>query len=240
MRNQILVSGAVAALVSALIVVVLNPSGTPTTVQPDASTPAEPAAVAGSEYTSQLEERVAQLEAQIVALGGETGRNLTDDGWSDASESGDPTGSGSSSDGTGTENDALVENLSEDTAVRDAVGEVVREEMEYAREERWERRFERHAERRAEMVARFGSEQGLETATVERLDTMMRTEHETISDLFRQAREDGTWHEARDEAHALREETDEEIAGFLDGDQMEAWRQARDESSPHGRPRTRQ
>jgi hypothetical protein len=85
------------------------------------------------------------------------------------------------------------------------------------------------------MVADFSADQELDAESEARLSQLMMAEHEQIADLFRQAREDGTWHEAREEAGALKDETDEVLKDLLDEEQLDAWKVAREESSPRGR-----
>ena len=85
------------------------------------------------------------------------------------------------------------------------------------------------------IAASVPESQELDEGTRSQLSTLVEQEHELIATLFRQAREDMSWHEARDEAHALREETDESVAEILEEEQFEAWQESREANSPHGR-----
>lgn len=227
MRNQILVSAGVAAAVSLLMALLLQP-GTSTT-----ST-----AAGGGETEAELTKRVVELEAELSALESKLGvpvkrRRATppsDDEWDRIMEKAVAAADGQQDTAQGSNGTSSTPDFEDNPEARERVGQVVREEMEAAREERFERRFERHAERRTEMVENFSSAQGLDGATQARLQELMMVEHEQIADLFRQAREDGTWHEARDEARGVREDTDEAISGVLDEDQMEAWTTEREEA----------
>jgi hypothetical protein len=121
-----------------------------------------------------------------------------------------------------------------DEALLELVGQLVRDEMTLAREEARERRGQQRAERRAAMVENFAAKHLLGAEDKGRLSDLMAQEQEEISDLFRQAREDGSWHEARDEAAVVRDETDEALGEILDEEQMESWKEARDSRPGHG------
>ena len=124
-----------------------------------------------------------------------------------------------------------AEAIESDSAVRESLGRVVREEMQTAREERFERRANRRAERRAEMVRDFAAQQGLSNEVEETLAAAMEQENEQVMELFRAAREDGSWRAARTASEVLRAETDEQLAEVLTEEQSEAWQALRQEGA---------
>jgi hypothetical protein len=226
MRNQIIVSAAVAGLVA--LVVSLSTGGSSSPPEP---VPAE---------TPNLDERVAQLEAKLSSRTTISASSRQARGDSGVTEVGEASAeqmeaimarrvmaAARTKGWDGEEGEASEEFLEE-------VGRMVRDEMKQAREEAMERRAEHRAQRRADMVADFVAEHSLDAEHKSRLTELMLVEAEQITELFRAAREDGSWHEARDEAHALREDTDGVIAELLDDEEMEAWREAREENSTHG------
>ncbi|MCO4771306.1 MAG: hypothetical protein KDA24_14830 [Deltaproteobacteria bacterium] len=124
--------------------------------------------------------------------------------------------------------DRPPENLDEvlaadDPAVRERVGELVRDTLEEERESRMERRRERMEQRTAERLTQLSDDAGLDGSQVDRLDSALTQEREDIFALFRAAREDGTWADAREKADALREATDEQVRSVLDEEQLQAW-----------------
>jgi hypothetical protein len=220
MRNQLILSAAVAALVALLVTLASRPE-TDTkppqgveqaeSVERSSSTlrPAEPSKQdsrtrgASTSREASPEQTAAMLKRRIEAAARARG-------W---------TGDGDEAD------DALLE----------MVGQLVRDEMTLAREEARERRGQQRAERRAAMVENFAAKHLLGAEDQGRLSDLMAQEQEEITDLFRQAREDGSWRAARDEAAAVRDETDEALGEILDEEQMDSWQEAREDSRPgHG------
>jgi hypothetical protein len=227
MRNQLLLSSSVAAAV-ALLVSLLSQGGS----GPIGATDME-ASEGITLRVAELEQEVASLEALLKKR--HKRRGAPDKGagnsWDSVVEravaAAESREQGAASPGG--------EDLDDNPDLREKVGRVVREELAQEREQRFEQRFERHAERRATMVANFSADQGLGAESEARLSQLMLAEHEQIADLFRQAREDGTWHEARDEASELKDETDEVLKDLLDEEQLDAWKVVREESGPGGR-----
>ena len=82
------------------------------------------------------------------------------------------------------------------------------------------------------MVRNFASDQGLSQETEASLTSAMQQEHEQIMQLFRDAREDGSWRAARAASETVRSDTDEQMAEVLDEEQLEAWQQLREEENP--------
>ena len=228
MRNQLLVSSCVAALV-ALLVSLVSQGGSGTDTPTNTETSREL-----TQRVAGLEQEVASLEARLKKRGRRgAATSRSDDSWGSIVERAVAAAESREQGDVSPES----EEIEDSPELRDKVSKVVREEMAQEREQRLEQRFERRAERQARMVANFSEDQGLDDQAGERLSQLMVAEHEQIAELFRQAREDGTWHEARDEASALKDETDEELKVLLDEDQMDAWRVVREESGPHGRGR---
>ncbi len=131
--------------------------------------------------------------------------------------------------------DSILEVLdSDDPEVRDRLDAIVRDSLEAEREERWDRRRERIEQRTAERLDQLAQDSGLTDAQVDTLDVALANEREEIFALFRQAREDGSWADAREKAEAIRAATDERVAGQLDDGQREAWAAFREEEAPRG------
>lgn len=118
---------------------------------------------------------------------------------------------------------------SDDPEVRERFQELVRDELDSARSERWERRQQRRTERREARLEQLRADAGLRADQLGGLQLLLEDEDEQITDLFRAAREDGSFEEARDKIRELHAATDEEIAGLLDEDQYAAWQEMRDE-----------
>jgi hypothetical protein len=133
--------------------------------------------------------------------------------------------------------DLVDENGETPPEVREKLGEIIREEMVTAREEEMDRRMQRRIERREAMVEEFSENQSLDAEQTAFLTEVMLKEHDQIADLFRLAREDGSWRSARREAREIREESDQSLSEMLTEEQMEAWSEAREESRPGGASR---
>ena len=229
MRNQLLLNSCVAAVV-ALLVSLLSQgsSGTddPTHMEASRELP---------QRVAELEQEVASLEARLKKRQGRRGAasSRSDGSWDSLVERAVAAAESKEQEDPSPGNQDIEDN----PELRDKMSQVVREEMAQERAQRLEQRFERRAERQARMVANFSENQGLNAQTEARVSQLMMAEHDQIADLFRQAREDGTWHEARDEAGDLKDETDEVLRDLLDEEQLEAWKVVREENSPHGRGR---
>ena len=124
---------------------------------------------------------------------------------------------------------------SEDPVIQERIGEVVRRERERAFEERQTQMLVRMSERSRERVAMVAEEVALSVAQVEWINTALEEERERIFDLFAAARQEGEFREVGEEVRKLREETDQNAARELDADQLEAFREMREEErSPWG------
>lgn len=118
---------------------------------------------------------------------------------------------------------------SDDPQVREQFQSLVRDELDVAREERWERRMQRRTERRSAQLERLAADVQLGGDQLAALQGLLEDESEQISDLFRAAREDMSFDEARTAARELREATDEEVGGLLSEEQYSAWQAMRQE-----------
>ncbi len=125
---------------------------------------------------------------------------------------------------------ALVEVLeSDDPGVRESIGSVVRDELEQEREQRWERRQQRWAERQQRQIDELAEQVELSPAQQEGVLELMSTERETISQAFRDARENGSFDEARELAQQTRDDTAAAVRSLLEDEQYEAWTAQREE-----------
>jgi len=217
MRNQLILSAAVAAVVALLVTLASKPE---TETQPPESI--EP--TQSAERSSSTLRPTAHPRQGPRTKGTSTSREASPEG-ADAMLNRRIEAAARARGWTGGEEEA-------DEALLELVGQLVRDEMTLAREEAQERRVQRHAERRAAMVADFVAKHPLGAEDEGRLSDLMTQEQEEITDLFRQAREDGSWHGARDEAAAIRGETDEALGEILDEEQMESWQEVREDSRP--------
>jgi len=199
-------------------------------------------ALSTADSTEQLNERVADLEAEVNSLRAEAKSSAS------TVKSSNLTSSAEEAEAILARKVAAVaqaqglvdENGETSPEVREQLGKIIREEMATARNEAIERRMQRRAERQEMMVEEFVASHGLDEEQASRMTEIMLKEQDQISQLFLQAREDGTWHEARNEAMELRTESDQALAELLDEEQMSAWQEARDESRSHrGGPRGR-
>lgn len=194
-------------------------------------------ATAASATAQSLEERVAALEQEVSALRAELAerpRRKRGRGGAglaaDDEELARRIGRASVVGGDGKE--ALIEALDEgDPEVEGRLSALVRDELEAERDAEWDRRRERRSERSRERIDELASQVGLDASQVEFLNETLEAERDQIFPLFRAAREDGTFREAREQAEAIRAETDEKVAGTLAGEQLEAWQELREEQS---------
>ena len=120
---------------------------------------------------------------------------------------------------------------SDDPEVRDRLDALVRDSLEEEREQRMERRRERIEQRAAERLDQLASDANLTRAQVDELDMVLSLEREEIFSMFRAAREDGSWNEARQRAGEIRTVTDDKVAGLLSGTQLDAYNAMREEDA---------
>ncbi len=120
---------------------------------------------------------------------------------------------------------------SDDPQVRERLDALVRDSLEEEREQRMERRRERAEQRAAERLDQLANDANLTRAQVDELDAALAQEREEIFAIFRAAREDGSWNEARQKAGEIRTGTDEKVAELLSEGQLDAWNAMREEDA---------
>ena len=189
-----------------------------------------------------LEERVAALEAELIVLRDalearpRPHRGRAGDDADGDRERARRVGRASVDAATGKE--SLIEALDEgDPEVEERIGALVRDQLETEREERWDRRQERMEERSRERLTTLADDVGLDAAQVDVLHAALTAERDQIVPLFRAAREDGNWREAREKATVVRAATDEQVAESLDAEQLQGWQEMRDEEQTQRRGR---
>lgn len=117
----------------------------------------------------------------------------------------------------------------DDPEVRTKLREVISEEQQVLREQRWAERQERREAQIRERVRELAANNHVDGATSLQLEDLLVTEQAEISDLFRAAREDGSWGEMREKATGIRAETDEEAELLLDAEQYAQYKAMRAE-----------
>lgn len=125
-----------------------------------------------------------------------------------------------------------------DPAVRNQLRRLIAQEREAEREARHERFRERAAERTRQMVDDLADQTGLDADQRGLVQERLDEERKLVMGLFRAAREDGTFHEARREAEAARDATDAQVKAELSDAQYARYLELRDENS-WGPPRRR-
>jgi len=118
-----------------------------------------------------------------------------------------------------------------DPVVRTKLREVIAEEQGFAREERWQKRAEKRAERLRERIRALGDKTGMDLEVQERVADLLLVEQTEVSDLFRQAREDMSFPEARDKATEVRKETDAKAKDILDREEYAEYEKMREEET---------
>ena len=118
-----------------------------------------------------------------------------------------------------------------DPEVRGQLREVIAEEQEILREERWQKRNDRREERLVQRVAALADKTGMDSTTTTRLSDLLVVEQAEASELFRQAREDFSWDEAREKVTSLRAETDEKAKALLEESEYKEYEEMRTEDN---------
>jgi hypothetical protein len=116
-----------------------------------------------------------------------------------------------------------------DWEARGRLEEIVSEKLDAERESRWQQRSARMKERVVEHTKAFATDNGLDDKQERDLTQVLAREQEDVTEFFRQARADMNFELAREQADALREETDKEAADILDAKQFEAYKKDREE-----------
>ena len=128
----------------------------------------------------------------------------------------------------------------DDPAVRSKLRDVIDEARQEERSERHQQRLQRREERLRERTRAFADKHTLDTDTEARLTDMLVVEQLEVFDLFRAAREDFSFPEAREKADEVRGQTDEKVRDLLDDEQYADYLEQRQEEAQNWRgPRGR-
>lgn len=122
-----------------------------------------------------------------------------------------------------------------DTAVRNQLRKVIAAERQAERDKRWDRRQERAAERSRQMVADLAESVDLSEDQQAMLQSKLDEERAVIMNLFKSAREDGTWREAHKESQDVKASTDAQLKEALSAEQYARYQEMRDEANSWGR-----
>ncbi len=228
--NPLLAVGAVLA-VAALGAVVWWPQPT----EPPLESSLEARVLALEEEVVTLREQVARSRAgRSPGVGGRGGR-----GGSTASAAflGDDVRSARSigRGARGAAPDVLLDAASAEEPLDSRVGQLVREQLKEEREERMERRRDRMEARTAQRLDQLATDAGLSPGQVDELEAALTLEREEVIAVFRAAREDGSFGEAREKMESIKEETDAKVGGLLEGTQLDAWNAYREEEDARRR-----
>lgn len=117
----------------------------------------------------------------------------------------------------------------DDPEVRMKLRNVIAEERESAREERRNRTLERREEAIRERVRGVADEAGFDHTTATQVEDILVVELAEISELFRKAREDGSWRDARDQISTVRRASDEQARALMNDEEYEAYEEMRNE-----------
>ncbi len=120
---------------------------------------------------------------------------------------------------------------SDDPEVRDKLRTVIAEEQEKLRDTRWTQRLERRKARTTERIREFADEHKLDAVQTEQLEELITKEVDVVGEIFRDARRDMNFEDAREMVGIVRGETDKEAEGILDGEALEAYQTMRAEEA---------
>ncbi len=124
-----------------------------------------------------------------------------------------------------------------DPTVRGQLREVIAEEQESLREERWDQRAQQREARLRTQLQDLAQKTEMDEIVTEQLTDLLVVEQTEASDIFRQAREDFSWDEARDKVATLRAATDARARELLDEDEFAEYEKMRtEETSRWGGP----
>ncbi|HCP48560.1 MAG TPA: hypothetical protein DIU15_21155 [Deltaproteobacteria bacterium] len=118
---------------------------------------------------------------------------------------------------------------SDDPDIRQRLGSLVRDEMEEQREQRREERREKRRQRMEAMLEELAEQHQFTDSQYQGLSDLISEERDEISELFRAAREDHSFGQARERAQEIREETEAEAQNILNEEQYAAWSAKREE-----------
>ena len=122
-----------------------------------------------------------------------------------------------------------------DTAVQNQLRKVIAAERVAEREKRWDRRQERAAERSRQMVVDLADSVNLSDGQQAVVQQKLDDERAVIMNLFKTAREDGTWREAHKESQDVKASTDAQLKEQLSAEQYARYQEMRDEENNWGR-----
>jgi len=135
--------------------------------------------------------------------------------------------------------EAVIDALaSPDPEVRQRLRAVLQEEHERMRDERFDEHMARSKARSMERLNRLASEASLSATQVREVAGFLDTESEQLRGIFREARRDHSFGEARDQAEQLRAQTDQQVKDVLEEEQFQAYQSMRaEEGERFGRGR---
>ncbi len=183
-----------------------------------------------------LEEKVADLEATPEAEPAPVSGRAPPAGvarWARA-----PRGKAPSDDEEaprpGLTREAAIEALTRDKRVKTQLRDLIREEQTAEREARFAKMREALTQRTKEQMDDLAEAAGLGAEQRERVQAKLLAEQETVGEMFRDARRDGTFMDLRDAIRDIRAATDAEVQGELEPGQYEAYRKMRQASRGPG------
>ena len=181
----------------------------------------------GGESKASVDRRVARIERAL-----KTRRALSGRLPSEAFEEGDSLG-------------ALAEEVVQEnrgvgkSEAKEIVQDLVRSEIERKEDERFEKRKQRRIERMLERIDALAEANDIDSGTQQKMVTIMTSEREQVSQLWREAREGNiTRRDAHTKMSETRAETDENMKAILDDDQYAAYEADREQD--RHRPRNRE
>ncbi len=118
----------------------------------------------------------------------------------------------------------------DDERVRGHLRELIQDERQAERAERFEAMQSAMTERVTERVAQLAETAALSEPQRRDVQARLALEQATVMGLFRDARRDGTWGDARQAAEEVRRGTDEQLRALLDPAQYEAYTTMRKET----------
>lgn len=134
----------------------------------------------------------------------------------------------------GISREAAIEALTRDKRVKSQLRDLIREEQTAEREARFAKMREALTQRTKEQMDDLAESAGLAAEQKEAVQSKLLAEQETVGELFRDARRDGTFMDLRDAIRDIRAATDAEVQSELEPGQYEAYRKMRQASRGPG------
>lgn len=204
----------------------------PQTSSSSASTDSSEAPTRAELADDGLSRRVARLEAEVVMLR----RALQLEAGAAVRPSAPPARTGGTAPVLDDETAAAIADAIETAPeVTAKIERLVDEKMQARRDERWARRAERLAERDAKMIESVREQHDLEDDEASKIGALLGAEREQVFALFREARDNGRWQEAREKIEAIVQGTDSNVAAVLDEEAFATWSTLRDERASRWR-----